>query len=246
MILQVKELTKIFGALYAVDKVSFEIERGELVCLIGPNGAGKTTLFNLITGFLTPEAGKVFFKGEDITRLPPHSIAHKKMALAFQVTKIFSRLTVFQNIQVAFFASKGKAKNFFSLAPKLMREETHEILEAVGLSRMAQSPADALSQPDKKRLELGIALSCRPELLLLDEPTSGQSAEETFSTMELVKKINREQGLTLLFIEHKMAVVFGIARRIIVMHQGRVIADGEPEVVRESQEVQKAYLGEKV
>ena len=246
MILQVKGLTKIFGALYAVDNVSFGIDRGDLVALIGPNGAGKTTLFNLITGFLTPEAGKVIFKGEDITNLPPHSIAHKKIGVAFQVTKIFSRLTVFQNIQVALFTSKGKGKNFFSLAPKIMKEDTNEILEAVGLSRMAQSPADALSQPDKKRLELGIALACRPELLLLDEPTSGQSAEETFSTMELVKKINEEQGLTLLFIEHKVAVVFGIARRIIVMHQGRVIADGEPESVRESQEVQKAYLGEKV
>lgn len=246
MVLQVKGLTKIFGALYAVDNVSFGIDRGDLVALIGPNGAGKTTLFNLITGFLTPEAGKVIFKGEDITNLPPHSIAHKKIGVAFQVTKIFSRLTVFQNIQVALFTSKGKGKNFFSLAPKIMKEDTNEILEAVGLSRMAQSPADALSQPDKKRLELGIALACRPELLLLDEPTSGQSAEETFSTMELVKKINEEQGLTLLFIEHKMAVVFGIARRIIVMHQGRVIADGELESVRENQEVQKAYLGEKV
>lgn len=246
MILQVKGLTKIFGALYAVDNVSFGIDRGDLVALIGPNGAGKTTLFNLITGFLTPEVGKVIFKGEDITKLPPHSIAHKKIGVAFQVTKIFSRLTVFQNIQVALFASKGKAKNLFSLAPKIMKEDTNEILEAVGLFPMAQNPADALSQPDKKRLELGIALACKPELLLLDEPTSGQSAEETFSTMELVKKINEEQGLTLLFIEHKMAVVFGIARRIIVMHQGRVIADGEPEAVRENQEVQKAYLGEKV
>lgn len=246
VILQVKGLTKIFGALYAVDNVSFGIDRGDLVALIGPNGAGKTTLFNLITGFLTPEVGKVIFKGEDITKLPPHSIAHKKIGVAFQVTKIFSRLTVFQNIQVALFASKGKAKNLFSLAPKIMKEDTNEILEAVGLSPMAQTPADALSQPDKKRLELGIALACKPELLLLDEPTSGQSAEETFSTMELVKKINKEQGLTLLFIEHKMAVVFGIARRIIVMHQGRVIADGEPEAVRENQEVQKAYLGEKV
>lgn len=246
MILEVEGLTKIFGALYAVDKVSFGIGRGDLVGLIGPNGAGKTTLFSLITGFQTPEAGKVIFKGEDITRLPAHSIAHKKMALVFQVTRIFSRLTVFQNIQVALFASQGRAKDFFSLAPRLMKEETHDVLEAVGLSRMAQIPAEALSQPDKKRLELGIALACQPELLLLDEPTSGQSAEETYSTMELVKKINQEKGLTLLFIEHKMAVVFGIARRIIVMHQGRVIADGEPEAVRENPEVQKAYFGEKV
>ncbi len=246
MILQVKGLTKIFGALYAVDKVSFEIERGELVALIGPNGAGKTTLFNLITGFLIPEVGNVIFKGDDITKLPPHSIAHKKIGVAFQVTNVFSRLTVFQNIQVAFFASKGKTKNLFSLAPKIMKEETNEILKAVGLSQMAQNPADALSQPDKKRLELGIALACKPELLLLDEPTSGQSAEEIFSTMELIKRINEEQGLTILFIEHKMPVVFGIARRIIVMHQGRVIADGQPEAVRGNHEVQQAYLGEKV
>jgi branched-chain amino acid transport system ATP-binding protein len=246
VILQIKGLTKIFGALYAVDNVSFGIDRGELVALLGPNGAGKTTLFNLITGFIIPEAGKVMFKGEDITKLPPHSIAHKKIGLAFQVTKIFSRLTVFQNIQVALFVSKGKAKNLFSLAPKMMKEDTNEILEAVGLAQMAQNPADTLSQPDKKRLELGIALACRPELLLLDEPTSGQSAEETFSTMELVKRINQEQGLTLLFIEHKMAVVFGIARRIIVMHQGRIIADGKPEAVREDKEVQKAYLGERL
>jgi len=246
VILQVNGLTKIFGALYAVDNVSFGIDRGELVALVGPNGAGKTTLFNLITGFLVPETGKVMFKGEDITKLPPHSIAHKKIGLAFQITKIFPRLTVFQNIQAALFVSKGKAKNLFSLASRMMKEDADEILEAVGLSRMAQFPADALSQPDKKRLELGIALACRPELLLLDEPTSGQSAEETLSTMELIKKINEEQGLTLLFIEHKMAVVFGIARRILVMHQGRVIADGKPEAVREDKEVQKAYLGEKV
>lgn len=246
VILQVDGLSKNFGALRAVDNVSFGINQGDLVALIGPNGAGKTTLFNIITGFLTPEAGKVMFKGEDITKLPPHCIAHKKIGIAFQITNIFPRLTVFQNIQVALFASRGKTKNLFSLASKIMKEDTNEILEAVGLSPMAQTPADALSQPDKKRLELGIALAGRPELLLLDEPTSGQSTEETFSTMELVKKINEEQGLTILFIEHKMAVVFGIARRTIVMHQGYVIADAAPEAVRQNKEVQKAYLGETV
>lgn len=246
VILQVDGLSKNFGALRAVDNVSFGINQGDLVALIGPNGAGKTTLFNIITGFLTPEAGKVMFKGEDITKLPPHCIAHKKIGIAFQITNIFPRLTVFQNIQVALFASRGKTKNLFSLASKIMKEDTNEILAAVGLSQMAKAPADALSQPDKKRLELGIALAGRPELLLLDEPTSGQSTEETFSTMELVKKINEEQGLTILFIEHKMAVVFGIARRTIVMHQGYVIADAAPEAVRQNKEVQKAYLGEKV
>ena len=246
MILQVDGLTKIFGALRAVNNVSFGMDQGDLVALIGPNGAGKSTLFNVITGFLSPEAGKVIFNGEDITNLPPHRITHKRIGVAFQLTNIFPGLTVFQNIQVALFASRGKTKNMYSLAPKMMKEETGEILEAVGLSEMAHTLADSMPQPDKKRLELGIALAGKPELLLLDEPTSGQSAEETFYTMELVKKINEEQGLTILFIEHKMPVVFGIARRIIVMHHGSVIADAEPESVREKKEVQKAYLGEKV
>lgn len=246
MILQVDGLTKIFGALRAVNNVSFGMDQGDLVALIGPNGAGKSTLFNVITGFLSPEAGKVIFNGEDITKLPPHRITHKRIGVAFQLTNIFPGLTVFQNIQVALFASRGKTKNMYSLAPKMMKEETGEILEAVGLSEMAHTLADSMPQPDKKRLELGIALAGKPELLLLDEPTSGQSAEETFYTMELVKKINEEQGLTILFIEHKMPVVFGIARRIIVMHHGSVIADAEPESVRENKEVQKAYLGEKV
>jgi len=246
VILQVNGVTKIFGALRAVNNVSFGMDQGDLVALIGPNGAGKSTLFNVVTGFLTPEAGKVIFNGEDITKLPPHRITHKRIGVAFQLTNIFPGLTVFQNIQVALFASRGKTKNMYSLAPKMMKEETNEILEAVGLSEMAHTLADSMPQPDKKRLELGIALAGKPELLLLDEPTSGQSAEETFYTMELVKKINEEQGLTILFIEHKMPVVFGIARRIIVMHHGGVIADAEPESVRENKEVQKAYLGEKV
>lgn len=246
MILQVKGVTKTFGALKAVDNVSFRMDQGDLMALIGPNGAGKSTLFNLITGFLNPEVGNLIFNGEDITKLPPYRIAHKKIGVAFQVTNIFPGLTVFQNIQVALFASRGKTKNMFSLAPKMMKDDTTEVLETVRLSEMAHTPADSLPQPDKKRLELGIALAGRPELLLLDEPTAGQSAEETFATMELVKKINEEQGLTILFIEHKIPFVFGIAHRIIVMHHGAVIADGEPGAVRENEEVQKAYLGEKV
>jgi branched-chain amino acid transport system ATP-binding protein len=246
VVLQVDGLTKIFGALTAVNNVSFGMNKGDLVALIGPNGAGKSTLFNVITGFLTAEAGKVIFNGEDITSLPPHQIAHKRIGVAFQVTNIFPGLTVYQNIQVALFSSRKKTKNMFSLAPKMMKDDTIEVLETVRLSEMAHLIADSMPQPDKKRLELGIALAGKPELLLLDEPTAGQSAEETFSTMELVKKINQEQGLTILFIEHKIPVVFGIARRIIVVHHGSVIADGEPESVRENEEVQKAYLGEKV
>ena len=149
MILQVDGLTKIFGALRAVNNVSFGMDQGDLVALIGPNGAGKSTLFNVITGFLSPEAGKVIFNGEDITKLPPHRITHKRIGVAFQLTNIFPGLTVFQNIQVALFASRGKTKNMYSLAPKMMKEETGEILEAVGLSEMAHTLADSMPQPDK-------------------------------------------------------------------------------------------------
>jgi branched-chain amino acid transport system ATP-binding protein len=244
MILQIDNVSKYFKALKAVNNVTFGISKGDLVGLIGPNGAGKSTLFNIITGFLVPEMGKISFKEEDITGLSPHRIARKRIGVAFQVSNIFPGLTAFQNIQVAFFASLGKTKNIYSAAKKMMREETNGILETVRLSKLAQTPSESLSQPDKKRLELGMALSGKPELLLLDEPTSGQSTEETFSTMELIKEINDKQGLTILFVEHKMPVVFSIAQRIIVLHHGSIIADGDPGAIRKNKEVQKAYLGE--
>jgi len=246
MILEVDHLVKDFGSLRAVNEVSFGIEEGDLVALIGPNGAGKTTVFNTITGFLWPDRGKVAFRGEIISRMPPHQISRRGIGLAFQITKIFPRLTLFQNVQVALFVSRGKGANLFSLAPRVFREEAREILSLIGLGELADLPAGALSQADKKRLEFAIAMAGRPKFLLLDEPTSGQSAEESALTVDLIHRINQERGLTILFVEHKMPVVFGIARRILVMHQGFLIADGQPEVVRRDEKVQKAYLGENV
>ena len=246
MILEVENLVKDFGAMRAVNGVSFQIKEGDLVALIGPNGAGKTTVFNIITGFLWPEQGKVVFKGEIISRLPPYRISRKGIGLAFQITKIFPRMNVFQNVQVGLFAAQGQTGNLFSLASRVLQDETREILSMIGLAEMAALPAGSLSQADKKRLEFAIALAGRPDFLLLDEPTSGQSAEETSLTVELIRRINQEHGLTVLFVEHKMPVVFGIAKRILVMHQGSLIADGDPEVVRRDEKVQKAYFGESV
>jgi len=246
MILEVENLVKDFGAMRAVNEVSFKIKEGDLVALIGPNGAGKTTLFNIITGFLWPDQGKVVFNGEVISRNPPYRIARRGIGLAFQITKIFPRMNVFQNVQVALFAAQGKTVNLFSLASRVLKDETLEILSMIGLAEMAALPAGTLSQADKKRLEFAIALAGNPKFLLLDEPTSGQSAEETSLTVELIRRINQEHSLTILFVEHKMPVVFGIAKRILVMHQGSLIAEGEPEVVRRDEKVQRAYLGESV
>jgi branched-chain amino acid transport system ATP-binding protein len=243
MLLSTEGVSKSFGAVAAVTDVTFGIEPGELVALIGPNGAGKSTLFNLISGILKPDAGTIAFSGEPISSLPPHRIAHRGVGLAFQITNVFSRLSVLENIQVALFSARGKSGSLWSYGPATFREEAREILAAIGLLERAGLGAGALAQADKKRLEVGIALAVRPRLLLLDEPTSGQSMEETDLTMALIRRINQEQALTVLFIEHKMDVVFGIARRVLVLHNGHLIADGEPRTVRANEQVQKAYLG---
>jgi branched-chain amino acid transport system ATP-binding protein len=244
MLLSAEGVSKSFGGVAAVAGVTFGIEPGELVALIGPNGAGKSTLFNLISGILAPDAGTIQFDGERISSLPPDRIAHRGIGLAFQVTNVFSRLTALENIQVALFSARGKSGSLWSFGPRTLRDEARGILAAVGLLELAGISAAALAQADKKRLEVGIALAVRPRLLLLDEPTSGQSMEETDLTTELIRRLNREQALTVLFIEHKMDVVFGIARRVLVLHNGHLIADGDPPSVRSNVEVQKAYLGE--
>ncbi|HET7340735.1 MAG TPA: ABC transporter ATP-binding protein [Methylomirabilota bacterium] len=243
MLLGVDGLSKSFGALAALSEVSFAIAPGELVALIGPNGAGKSTLFNLISGILAPDTGAITFAGERISSLPPHRIAHRGIGLAFQITNVFARLTVLENIQVALFSARGRSGSLLSFGPRTLRGEALEILDAIGLADAAPVTAGELAQADKKRLEVGIALAVRPRLLLLDEPTSGQSMEETALTTELIRTINEKQALTVLFIEHKMDVVFGIARRVLVLHNGRLIADGDPLAVRSDEQVQKAYLG---
>ncbi len=240
----VEELKKSFDGFVAVNGVSFSIKKGEICSIIGPNGAGKTTLFNLITGHLSKDEGRLIFKGKDITHMPPHRICRLGMGRSFQRTNIFPRLTVFQNIQAALVAHRGESLNFFKPVDSFFREETQDLLERVGLKDFAATVGGSLSYGFQKQLELGIALASDPELLLLDEPTAGMSAKETHQTIQLVGRITREKGLTLLFTEHDMEVVFSISERILVLHQGRLIAEGSPEEVRNNSDVKKVYLGE--
>jgi branched-chain amino acid transport system ATP-binding protein len=244
MILGVEKVKKSFDGFVAINGVSFSIPKGEICSLIGPNGAGKTTLFNLITGHLPSDEGKLTFKDVDITGRPPHQICRLGVGRSFQRTNIFPRLTVFQNIQAAVLAHRGKSFTFFRPVDSFFQEETGEILERVGLGEYAQMVSGSLSYGFQKQLELGIALASEPELLLLDEPTAGMSVQETHQTMEMIAKITREKGLTLLFTEHDMEVVFSISQRIMVLYQGRLIAEGMPGEVRNNPEVQKVYLGE--
>ncbi len=244
MILTAEKLKKTFEGFVALNGVSFSVKKGEICSIIGPNGAGKTTLFNLITGHLSKDEGKLTFKGADITRLPPHRICRLGMGRSFQRTNIFPRLTVFQNIQAALVAHRGASLNFFTAVHALFRDETQGLLERVGLKDFAHMIGGSLSYGFQKQLELGIALASDPELLLLDEPTAGMSAQETHQTIDLIGRITREKGLTLLFTEHDMEVVFSISERVLVLHQGRLIAGGTPAEVRGNPEVQKVYLGE--
>ena len=244
MILGVEKVKKSFDGFVAINGVSFSLRKGEICSIIGPNGAGKTTLFNLITGHLRMDEGKLIFKDQDITNRRPYQICRLGIGRSFQRTNIFPRLTVYQNIQAAVLVHRGRSFTFFRPVESFFQNETEEILNRVGLKEYSETVSGSLSYGFQKQLELGIALASEPELLLLDEPTAGMSAQETHQTMELIGKITQEKGLTLLFTEHDMEVVFSISQRIMVLHQGRLIAEGPPEEVRRNLEVQKVYLGE--
>jgi branched-chain amino acid transport system ATP-binding protein len=243
--LEVRGVTKSFAGFQAVGGVSFTVPQGSISSIIGPNGAGKTTLFNLITGHLQPDAGRIVFKGRDVTGIAPHDLCRLGMGRSFQRTNIFPRLTVFQNIQAAFVSHRGRGFNLFTPVERLYRDETEALLAAVGLLSQAGEISGFLSHGGQKQLELGIALALEPEILLLDEPTAGMSATETRESIALIVGLARDRHLTLLFTEHDMEVVFAIAQRITVLHQGRVIADGTPEEVRRDPDVRRVYLGEK-
>jgi branched-chain amino acid transport system ATP-binding protein len=241
--LQVENLRKSFADFKAVDGAALRVGPGDLVAVIGPNGAGKTTLFNLITGHLAPDHGRILFKGEDICRLPAHQVCRKGIARSFQIANIFPRLTVFRNVQVSVLSQKNLSSTLFRPAHRMVQEETRHILERVGLRDQQLALAGSLSHGDKRILEIAIALGNEPELLILDEPTAGMSPDETTATMALVQRLAREQGLTILFCEHDMDVVFNVATSIMVMQQGKTILQATPEEVRRNITVQEAYLG---
>ena len=242
--LRIEDLHKSFDDFKAVNGAHLSVEKGQLVAVIGPNGAGKTTLFNLITGQLQPNTGKILLKDEDISKLPPHVICRKGIARSFQIANVFHRLSVFRNVQVSVLSQQKLSDRLFQPAALLVVEETNRILESVGLLDKKMDVAGSLSHGDKRTLEIAIALGNEPHLLILDEPTAGMSPEETTTTMALIQRLAADQGLTILFCEHDMEVVFGTAQSIMVMQQGRTIVQGDPQTVRQNNEVQQAYLGD--
>jgi branched-chain amino acid transport system ATP-binding protein len=244
-LLQVDGASKRFGSLVAIDDVSLAIEPGELRAIIGPNGAGKTTFFNLVSGLIAPTAGSIAFEGRDITALPPEARVKRGMARTFQITEVFPELSVADNIRVAVEIAAG-----FRLKPWLGAEgragvaaRVAELLEMGGLADQSETRAGALSHGDQRAAEIMMSLALRPRLLMLDEPTAGMGDQETYDIARLIRRLHRQQGLTIMLIEHDMRVVFNLADRIMVLAEGRVLAEGAPQEIADSDKVQAAYLG---
>lgn len=248
IILSIEGLRKSFGKFVAIDGIDLNLRSDMITSLIGPNGAGKTTLINLITGSLRPDKGKVFFKGDNVTRLSPDKIVKKKITRSFQVMNIFPRLTVFQNIELPILPILGKSRAWFSGANNYsdVTEEVNKILEEVGLLDKRHVLAGELSHGDQRLLELGIALAPRPELCFLDEPSSGTNPVERAKVLELIKRLSVEEKITFVIVEHDMDVVLSLSDWIVVMNRGKILAEGEPGQIRENKEVREIYLGEEV
>ena len=227
---QAKALRRRFGGIAAVDGVDLEVKAREMRTIIGPNGAGKTTLFNLLTGRLRPHGGRIVFQGADVTRLSPHRRCRAGIGRTFQINNVFSSASVRENVRLALLTYYGRTWNMFTPADRLYGTETEEIIAMVGLSAHADKLASEISYGDRRRLELAIALACRPKLLLLDEPTCGMSSA-TGRPNRLIQDIRRQTGMTVIMIEHDMDLVFSVADRITVMHHGRIIADDVPEAI---------------
>lgn len=245
VILETQNLRREFGALVAVDDVNVQIEEGSLHSIIGPNGAGKTTFFNLVSGTLKPTAGRVSYRGEDITDLPVYQTIHKGIGRSFQITNIFPNLTVFENVRLACQALGSDSYRLFRPYTKFPSylERTHEVLNEVGLTDRALQPARTLPHGDQRKLELGMILAPDPDVLMLDEPTAGMAAEQVPELMALVQSIQAAGGKTVVLVEHNMNVVMSVSDRITVMHQGALLAEGSPAEISADETVQTAYLG---
>lgn len=246
VILRTEGLRKYFGGLHAVDEVALSVHEGQRRAIIGPNGAGKTTLFNLVSGHLKPDRGAIYLRGQRIDAYSPHRICRLGLSRTFQITSIFPRLKVSENVCAALLVHEARSFNLVYPASRLVRTQTEDLVRLVGLEAAAGQVSGTLSHGDQKRLELAIALASEPQLLLLDEPTAGISPREKAETMALIDTIAREKGLTILFTEHDMDVVFGHAECVTVMHQGRILAEGDPQEIRANEAVQRIYLGEEL
>ena len=245
-LLAVRGLVKRFGGLVATDNVSLDIRHGEVHALIGPNGAGKTTLIAQLSGSLASDAGTLGFDTLDITALPQHERVRRGLARSYQITSIFKKFSVLDNVALAVQARSGTSMSFWRplAAEETLFEEARELLDRVGLGARASAIAGNLAHGEQRQLEVGLALATQPKLLLLDEPMAGMGPEESVRIIELVEKIREE--VTVLLVEHDMDAVFRLADRISVLVNGRLIATGEPEAIRNNADVKKAYLGDEL
>ncbi len=241
--LTVSSLCKSFGAVRAVDGVSFSVSGGEFLALIGPNGAGKTTCFNTINGQLSPDAGTIRFDGSDIAGLPPRAICRRGIARTFQIAATFGSMTVVENVQMALIAHARETYRLWRAARSYHRPRALELLRQVGMHEAADRPCRELAYGDVKRVELAIALASDPRLLLMDEPTAGMAPRERNELIALVKMLVVERGVSVLFTEHSMDVVFAFADRIVVMARGRLIANGDAKTIRNDPLVRQVYFG---
>ena len=251
IILSTNELTKTFGGLVAVNDVNIDVERGSIKAIIGPNGSGKTTFFNLITGVFQPSYGKIFFEGMDITRTSLHQRARLGISRSYQITNIFPYQTTFENIRLAVQGCSGSRVNFMGMLKKASSyEEFHErvldIATVVGLDPMRlYLPAALIPHAEQRKLEIAMALATEPRLLLLDEPAAGMAIEEIPDVIDAILRVKESYGdqLTLLIVEHKMDIVMNLSEEILVLSEGRLIAKGPPDEIRENEQVLTAYLG---
>jgi branched-chain amino acid transport system ATP-binding protein len=250
-LLETRDVSKHFGGLQAISDVSFDIHRGEIFSVIGPNGAGKTTLFNLITGFLPPTRGEIYFNGDKISGLKPYQVARRALGRTFQLTTLFDKNTVLENLVIGQRATReiNVLEGMFGWRGKKAKENkalerAHQLAETIGLGREKDVPAGLLPQRAQKQLSIGLALASDPELLLLDEPAGGVGIGEVGIIIDLISRI-RDAGTTICLIEHKMSIVMNISDRILALNYGKKVTEGTPAEVCRHEEVIKSYLGEK-
>jgi branched-chain amino acid transport system ATP-binding protein len=247
-LLSVENVSRHFGNLCAVNNVSMTVHAGELRAVIGPNGAGKTTFFNLISGFFPPTTGRILFDGKDITRLPPHRRVANGMARTFQITEVFPELSVHDNVRIPVEIEAGQRLSVWTsrAAASKVRDRVDELITMGGLGAKANRLVGELSLGDQRTTEIIMSLSLRPRLLLLDEPTAGMGDQETYDITQLIHNLHKDQALAMVLIEHDMRVIFQLAQRIMVLVEGRVLAEGTPVEIAANEDVQAAYLGKAV
>ena len=242
--LTVRHLSKAYGGVQALRDVSFSVAAGERVALIGPNGAGKTTCFNVLNGQLAADSGEVSLDGSSLVGLAPHRICRLGVGRTFQVAALFGSMSARENVQMALLAHHGEQRSPFAAAAKRRVAEADRLLERVGLGAQGERASGLLAYGELKRLELAVALAQAPRVLLMDEPTAGMAPGERGALMTLASELARSENIAVLFTEHDMDVVFGFASRILVLHLGELIAQGDPQAVRRDERVREVYLGD--